>query len=197
MLPPCEASRWAKLAYGLAPHWHTGDTISQTGLQAALGTCFFPPNEQDKKAKKEFLAALRPSLLMSMWPVLVFGGATLGLVLPLGRWRRWAVSLCAAAAFVVLVAQVILDFPIVTTMESDRAEMERPDGEDNADNRGGQFVTQNGVAHRVEYFVYGAYTPWFDVAALGLVLALVACVLEWWRDRPPGTCEPEPPVRSP
>lgn len=185
-------ARPGKLSHRLLPRSDTETLVSQSGLQAALGTCSIPdPGQDSTKKEKELAAHMSASPLMAAWGALVLGGWLAGFLLPLGRLRLAAVGACAAAAVLLLAAQVHVGFPIETALEDGGAgpppaEPARDTGRDGA--------------------FYSAYTPWLFVAALSPAWALLLTGLEWRRDRrrrraeglaARPACEPDSPVRSP
>jgi hypothetical protein len=181
-----------KVIYGLLPRWDGVTILTQSGLQAALGTCSANPETNDPQAsEREAGRAMSASPLMAVWPLLVVGGIVAGLRLPAGRGRLLAVAACAGAALALLIAQVVTGFPLEEAMRKLFAE----DLEKQA----------AGTANPQEGMIYLTYTYWFFLAVLGTGGALVLTGLEWRRGRrrradavpAPQPREPDSPARSP
>jgi hypothetical protein len=177
----------------LLPRWDARTLLSQSGLQAACGTCWVNPEVNDPaEVERQWVAAMRASFLMALWPAVMLGGVVAGLLLPTGRRRRWAVGGCAAAALLLVFAQVLAGFPV-----EDAWRKLDPEGYEKQ---------AAGTADLKEGAICRTYTYWFLLAVLSTGWALVLTGLEWRRDRrrrraeglpAPPACEPDSPVRSP
>jgi hypothetical protein len=155
---------------------------TQSGLQAALGTCttMAQGNEAAEK-ERELAEAMSPSPLMMVWPVVVVAGAVAGFVLPNGQRRLLAIGVCAAAALLMLLAQIVIGFPIAA-LAKDPPDRQPPEPEQ---------VQNSSQFDR--FTMYATYTPWFILVVMLTGGALVMTAVDWRRSR----CEPDPPVASP
>ncbi len=208
--PPEPQTKDDKIPVGLLPLRDEEPMCTESGLQAALGTCTIPSKSEDtSKQEAELAAHLSASPMMAAWPALV-GGALAALFQPVGRRQRWAVSVCVAAALLLLGAQVLIHFPIVRAMEKDAASRSPPEPaaeQPPAEPRGAHFygIDSDGKRYWIRHGVRAAYTLWFYVAVLGVLAPLALCAFEGWRDRrrtkatapPSEPCEPGSPARSP
>jgi hypothetical protein len=165
--PPGGTGNPVEIIYNLIP-WRDAVTMfTQSGLQAALGTCTANRqfNEPDR-AQQEMNDKMRGSPLMAAFPVPVLAGALGGLLLALGRRRRLLVGVCAAAALLLLAVQVGVGFPLDEAMRQAFAE----DLERQAQGQSSSVV-------------YITYTAWFALAVLGLLAALSLTAGEGWYER--------------
>jgi hypothetical protein len=164
--------------------WREAKTVvTQSGYQAALGTCSSTAaGEEAARVERELAEAMSPSPLMAIWPALVLAGALAGFLLPNGRCRLAVMGICAAAALQLLLLQNAMGFPLPVAIEKDAA--------------------SRGRSNPFDQGLYATLSPWFGLAVLGTGGALVFVGLEWRQERRkarvpvPEPCEPDPPPGS-
>jgi hypothetical protein len=169
---PGAAGQGVPVIYTVLPHWDSVTQFSQTGWQAAQGTCTINRDadigtrpEEAAAEERKAIAAMQWSALMTAYPLVVFAGALAGLVLPIGRGRRWVVAACSAAALALVLAQVKVGFPLEHAMYTIYAK---------------ELSEIAAKGNKADTVIHIQYTPWFLMAVLALFVVLGLTGLEWW-----------------
>jgi hypothetical protein len=201
-LGPGASGQGVPVIYTFLPVWDSMTTFSQTGWEAARGTCTVnveaydePKRKQADEDERKAIAAMHWSPLMATFPIVLVAGILVGLMLPIGRGRRWLVAGCGVVGILLIAVQMKVGFPLEHAMYKLYAK---------------ELSEIAAKGNKADTVIHIQYTPWFLMAVLALFVALGLTGLEWWllrRAREPAAAarcelagsegEPQPLQRSP
>jgi len=123
-----------------------------------------------KQTEEEFSRNLRPSWILTLYPLLLAAASAVGTLLPMARSRLPVMAALVLAALAIVGMQYLQEFPAIQTFRS-LARNDRPN-----------MYTQEQIDERTDHYVRETFfcTRWFILAQALTVCGLALSAAEWW-----------------